>query len=93
VWLISSLIYVRPLTRFVNLLLESFIKCYNIALFRVNYLGSKRRGLKEALGWHIEAIYAPLARYAMYCSFIVSTLQITPLKLIVYSYFAKVDRI
>ena len=39
--------------------------------------------LKEASSWHIEAIYAPLARYATYYSFIVSASRIIPLKLIV----------
>ena len=80
--LMSSLIYVRPLSRLL-IYYQSHLLSAIILLFLGLITQVVKERLKEALGQHIEAIYVPLARYATYYSFVVSTLQIIPLKLVV----------
>ena len=70
------------------MLLELFIKYYNITFFRVNYLGSKgevKNGFKLVYGGNI------CASGALYniIFFIVSILQTMPLKLMVVATLLK----
>ena len=80
--LISSLIYVRPLTRLL-ICYQSYLLSAIILLFLGLITQAAKERLKEALGQYIGAIYIPLAHCAMYYSFIVSALRTMPLKLIV----------
>ena len=80
--LISSLIYVRPLTRLL-IYHQSRLLSAIISLFLGLITQVVKERLKEALGWHIEVIYAPLTRCATYYSYIVSILRTISLKLIV----------
>ena len=80
--LMSNLINARP---FIRLLIYSY--SYLLSAVTSFFLGLitqvVKERLKKASGWHIEAIYTPLARYAMYYSFMVSVLRTIPLKLVV----------
>ena len=80
--LISSLMYIRPLTRLL-ICYQSRLLSAIILLFLGLITQAVKERLKEALGWYIEAIYIPLAHCATYYSFIVSISQIILLKLIV----------
>ena len=86
--LISSLIYVRPLTKLLicywSCLLSAVILLF---LGLITWVVKKR--LKEASGWYIEVIYTLLAYCAMYCSFIVSILWTIPLELMVVAILLK----
>jgi hypothetical protein len=80
--LMSSLIYIRPLTKLLichwNCLLSAVILLF---LELITWAAKER--LKKASGWHIEAIYIPLAHYTTYYSFIINISQTIPLKLMV----------
>ena len=80
--LISSLIYIRPLTR-LSICHWSRVLSAIISLFLKLITWAAKERSKEASSWYIEAIYAPLARCATYYSFIVSILQTIPLELVV----------
>ena len=80
--LTSSLTYVRPRSGLSFCHLIRLLRAVT-SLFKGVVTWAAKDKSKDASGWHIDAIYAPLARCATYCSLVVRAWRTLPLELVV----------